>query len=76
MRWRCRRGTQELDLLLLTYLEHEYPHATPVQQQSFQDFLELEDSCLQQFLLGDAVPERDDFTELVSHILAGIVKRD
>lgn len=65
LRWRCRRGTQELDLLLLTYLETQYPLSSSEQQQSFIEFLDLEDSCLQHYLLGNKVPDRADFQVLV-----------
>ena len=66
LRWRCRRGTQELDRLLLGFLENAYPRISPQMQQTFQDFLEMEDSCLQHYLLGDAIPERHDFQLIVS----------
>lgn len=69
LRWRCRRGTQELDRLLLAYLDNQYPFSTTSQQQSFHDFLTLEDSDLQRYLLGDGTPERQDFSELIAMIL-------
>lgn len=28
LRWRCRRGMKELDLLVLGYLDHHYPTAS------------------------------------------------
>jgi antitoxin CptB len=46
LRWQCRRGTKELDLLLLDYLDNRYPAAHPEQQQRFCEILKLDDSEL------------------------------
>jgi succinate dehydrogenase flavin-adding protein (antitoxin of CptAB toxin-antitoxin module) len=46
LQWQCRRGTQELEQLLIRYLEREYLNATPAEQQDFQQLLDLEDSQL------------------------------
>ena len=71
LRWRCRRGTQELDLLLLTYLEQQFSASSTELQQSFNELLFLEDNCLQDYLFGNTVPERKDFQILVGMIQAG-----
>ncbi|WP_347989165.1 succinate dehydrogenase assembly factor 2 [Methylomonas sp. AM2-LC] len=57
LRWRCRRGTLELDILLLNYLENHFPQANADTQQGFLRLLELEDTELMQYLLGEAVPK-------------------
>ena len=41
LRWRCRRGMKELDLLTLGYLEAYYPTASTEEQQAFAALLEL-----------------------------------
>lgn len=46
LRWQCRRGTRELDLLLTNYLETSYINASPADQRRFLDILDLEDSVL------------------------------
>ncbi len=53
LRWRCRRGTKELDLILLGYLENQYPSATLEEQQAFEALLELPDDCLWRHFLDD-----------------------
>lgn len=68
LRWRCRRGTRELDCLLSHYLEQHYQHASAAQQQAFHDLLQLEDTQLQHYLLGEASPVREDFAELIQAI--------
>lgn len=44
--WQCRRGSLELDLLLKTYLEKDYPNATPLKRQEFEQLLQLDDEEL------------------------------
>lgn len=46
LKWQCRRGTQELDKLLIHYLENSYANAPLAEQQEFQQLLKLEDSEL------------------------------
>jgi len=53
LRWQCRRGTKELDLLLLRYLDSSYLQATSEQQTQFLALLDREDDWLQGILLGD-----------------------
>lgn len=49
--WQCRRGCLELDLLLKKYLENDYLNATPQQQFTFKQLLQLEDDELLPALL-------------------------
>jgi len=65
LRWRCRRGTLELDLLLLRYLEHAYLSATSDQQQAFLRILDLEDIELMPYLMADRLPADVDLAQLV-----------
>ncbi|MCI0434330.1 MAG: succinate dehydrogenase assembly factor 2 [Gemmatimonadetes bacterium] len=52
LRWRCRRGMRELDELLLRYLEHRLPQATPRERDAFACLLELPDPELFGYLAG------------------------
>ncbi|MBL8260277.1 MAG: succinate dehydrogenase assembly factor 2 [Candidatus Competibacteraceae bacterium] len=56
LRWRCRRGMKELDLLTLGYLERHYPAATPDEQRAFADLLELQDPVLMGYMVGRETP--------------------
>ena len=56
LRWRCRRGMKELDLLTLAYLEHYYPTAPAEEQRAFADLLELQDPLLMRYMLGRETP--------------------
>lgn len=56
LRWRCRRGMKELDLLTLGYLERHYPRATPEEQRAFEELLELQDPVLMAYMVGRDAP--------------------
>lgn len=43
LKWQCRRGTKELDLLLMNYLENRYVVADDDQKKNFADVLKLDD---------------------------------
>lgn len=67
LRWQCRRGTRELDILLGNYLEHQYQNANSKERQCFVDLLALEDSELSRYLMDDKL--------LVPKKLMGLVKK-
>ena len=52
LRWLCRRGMKELDVLLSRYLEECYDSANETQQNAFRDLLELQDPTVFALLLG------------------------
>jgi antitoxin CptB len=46
LRWQCRRGSKELDLLLIHYLETRYPIADKEEKARFAEILKLDDAEL------------------------------
>lgn len=67
LKWRCRRGMRELDVVLLRYLEHVYPEADPEEQAAFRRCLDLQDPEILAFLTGrQRCPDRS---------LAGVVEK-
>ncbi len=56
LRWRCRRGMKELDLLTLGYLERHYPVAPVEERQAFAALLELQDPLLMSYMVGRETP--------------------
>jgi antitoxin CptB len=68
LRWRCRRGTLELDLMLVRYLDRCYLEAASDEQQTFRELLELEDSDLLRYMLGEQRPENPTLARLVELI--------
>ncbi len=60
LRWRCRRGMRELDVLLTRYLERDYPGASSHERSLFAELLELQDPELASYLLvGEPAPDSD-----------------
>lgn len=56
LRWRCRRGMKELDVLLERFVNEQYETLSTPQRQTFADFLELPDPIIASYLLGHEVP--------------------
>ena len=65
LRWRCRRGMKELDLLTLGYLDQYYPSASATEQQAFAALLELQDPVLMRYMVGKETPEDAAMAQVV-----------
>lgn len=52
LRWRCRRGTRELDQLLGWWLDARYAEATSELREAFAALLDQQDPQLWDWLLG------------------------
>jgi antitoxin CptB len=70
LRWQCRRGTKELDLLLQRYLETGYLLADDEEKALFVELLELEDDELLEVLMGELAVETRELKVLVEKIRA------
>jgi antitoxin CptB len=75
LRWQCRRGTKELDLLLQRYLDSGYLLADDEEKALFAQLLALEDDVLIGILLGDLIVEAKEMKVLVGKIRAGCNSR-
>lgn len=79
IKWRCRRGMRELDVVLNNYVEKSYVDASPEEQQAFKELLDQEDDIFYQLLLGNRDAETDGQSELlkklrVASVLVGTSK--
>ena len=68
LRWQCRRGTKELDLLLQRYLETGYLTADDEEKALFVELLELEDDELLAVLMCESEVEAEEMKALVKKI--------
>jgi antitoxin CptB len=68
LRWRCRRGMRELDVLLLRYLEDDYPRASPADRAAFAQILELQDPEIFGYLVGRQAPAEGSLRNVVARI--------
>ncbi|MDZ4811382.1 MAG: succinate dehydrogenase assembly factor 2 [Pseudomonadota bacterium] len=68
LRWRCRRGTQELDLLLMRFIVHRAATAETAEMLAFERLLACEDRDLQRWFLAYAACPDPDLSALVDAI--------
>ena len=68
VRWRCRRGLKELDVLLERFLRTGYGAASEAQKRAFAALLELPDPELAAYLFGHAIPREAQAAELAQLI--------
>ena len=68
MRWHCRRGMLELDLILTRVLERDFDHFTPRELDLFEQLLAMEDTVLFDTLQGVALPTDPELKQLVEKI--------
>jgi antitoxin CptB len=68
LKWQCRRGTLELDVLLTRYLETGYAQATDEEQALFVELLTFEDDFLLELLLNDTAKSPPKMIALVQYI--------
>jgi antitoxin CptB len=68
LRWRCRRGMRELDVLLERYLAERWPTASAERRAAFRALLELPDAELAALCLGQAVTPVTALTSLLAEI--------
>ena len=69
LRWRCRRGVLELDLVLLTFLEQRYSALSPAKQMAFDRLLEIPDEVLLAYVQGNRIPPENELKEIVTEII-------
>lgn len=70
LRWRCRRGMRELDVLLTRWLEREWAAASESQRGVFLRLLDCEDDKLWRMFLGNEAAPDEALEALVNHIRA------
>lgn len=52
IRWRCRRGLLELDIVLGRFVQHHYAGLTPEERDAFDRLLEVPDNPLWDMIAG------------------------
>ena len=68
LKWRCRRGTKELDVVLDGFLEKNYNQLTDAELIQFDELLNTQDTQLWYWLSGQQTPEKNDIQHLISKI--------
>ena len=65
LRWRCRRGMKELDVLLERFAQQLLPHASVADCRVFSELLDLPDPLLAGYLLGGEVPAEPHLAQAI-----------
>ena len=57
VKWKCRKGLRELDILLSKYFEEKYPHLTDDDKSVFLEFIELDTYTILDMLTNKATDD-------------------
>ena len=68
IRWQCRRGLLELDVVLKDFLDRGYPSLTSAEQETFEKLLTLSDETLLAYVQGSQNPPEKELMQLVAKI--------
>jgi len=68
LRWQCRRGMRELDILLLQFLDDGYADLDVSAAQAFNRLLDSPDALLLEWLLGRQLPSDKEVADVVQRI--------
>jgi antitoxin CptB len=69
LRWRCRRGMKELDVLLARWIEGGWAEADAERRRAFEWLLEQPDPDLADWLIGGARPPDAAHAAVIDDIL-------
>jgi antitoxin CptB len=69
LRWMCRRGMKELDVVLTRYLDHCYESANPADRTQFLALLEMPDPDLYNLLLGRDKTTDPELAQLLQQLI-------
>ena len=68
LRWRCRRGMRELDVMLTRYLDRVWATASPAERDAFLQLVELQDPDLFGYLVGRTTPAEESQRAIIACI--------
>ena len=68
LRWRCRRGMLELDILLNGFIDTQYTHLSSEQKNIFDQVLDYPDQLLFDLFLGHMESSDNSVSDLVQTI--------
>jgi len=73
LRWQCRRGTKELDVILCGYLDQYYEESNEAEQGQFIALLALEDNMLLAYFFSRNMPTNPEIRQIVAKIRTLII---
>lgn len=68
LRWQCRRGMLELDLMLESFVEKRYADLPMKTKKAFHQLLNCQDQILLDYLMGQDVPTDKDVADVAKQV--------
>jgi len=68
LKWRCRRGMRELDVLLERFLEHQYAAASAEIQTAFARLLTLPDPEIFALIMSRQIAEDPQLRDVIQRL--------
>ena len=68
LKWRCRRGMRELDVLLERFLERQYSAASSEIQLAFARLLTLPDPEIFALIMGRQITENPELRDVIQRL--------
>ena len=68
LRWQCRRGMLELDLMLESFVEKRYSDLPLRTKKAFHQLLNCQDQILLDYLMGQDVPNNKDVADVAKQV--------
>ncbi len=72
VRWRCRRGLLELDIVLGGFIEQRYPLLDEAQRVAFDVLLDMPDTALWDMIAGRMPAPQQDEQRAVLELLQAV----
>ncbi|MEH6469823.1 MAG: succinate dehydrogenase assembly factor 2 [Halopseudomonas sp.] len=72
LRWHCRRGMLELDVLLVPFLEDRFRSLAYEDQQRFEKLIAGEDQDIFSWVMRTVIPDDPDLKRIVDIILEDV----
>jgi len=68
LRWQCRRGMLELDVLFDAFLDNKYDAISDQQKRDFLKLLDCPDPLIMAWVMGDETPPTPEFEALIAEM--------
>ena len=76
LKWLCRRGVKELDIIMSHYLEYSFLDAPASEQKAFRELLQIEDPILFQLVVGSEKSPDTEQDKLLAQLRTAIFDRN
>jgi len=72
LKWACRRGMLELDVLFMPFVESGFNELSELQQEVFERLLTCDDPDLYAWFMGHQTCDNQEHRQMIQHILSRV----